>query len=119
MEAILNDKKQEFAAAIQNAQNVKESAQKAYSQEKEMGLANDGFCNWVVQNYPHFSAAYNQYQSAEAAYTQIFMHVDSASAQSWTSERRKKQVEDNRIDDEYEKKGHKMFQILSLDNEIE
>ncbi|KAF5664125.1 hypothetical protein FHETE_7234 [Fusarium heterosporum] len=119
MEAVLNDKKQQFAAAIQNAQQVKESAQKAYDEEKEAGLTNDGFVQWVIQNYPQLSAVYNNYQATQAEYTQIFMQVDSAAAQSWLEERRNKQMEDTWTDDEYEKKGYKQFQILSLDNEIE
>ncbi|KAM0350686.1 hypothetical protein ACHAPU_003178 [Fusarium lateritium] len=118
MEAILNEKKEEFSAAIQSAQNAKESAKKDYDQEKEMGMANNDFATWVLMNYPQLQATLAQYRASEAAYTQIFMQLDGSAAQAWVTERRNAHLTAMRTDDEYEPAGNKSCLILDLDNDV-
>ncbi|KAM0227193.1 hypothetical protein ACHAPO_011730 [Fusarium lateritium] len=79
----IQDFKQRFQAAYDHAISEKEKAEKAYNEEKEMGITQDPFNQWVAMNYPSYSAAENQYRGARAAYEAALQNGDTAGFQAW------------------------------------
>ncbi|CEI41718.1 unnamed protein product [Fusarium venenatum] len=48
-----------------------------------MGLTEDNFNQWVIQNYPPYSVAENQYRAARSYYEAAFQQSDMAGSQAW------------------------------------
>ncbi|KAL6922976.1 hypothetical protein ACHAP8_011806 [Fusarium lateritium] len=85
----IQDSKQRFQAAYDHAISEKEKAEKAYNEEKEMGITQDPFNQWVAMNYPSYSAAQNQYQATKAAYEAALQNGDTAGFQAWQEKYKK------------------------------
>ncbi|RGP59208.1 hypothetical protein FSPOR_11501 [Fusarium sporotrichioides] len=77
------DAKQKFQQAFDHVVTQKEEAEAKYQEEKDMGLTEDNFHYWAVQNYPSFAQAEAEYGSARGAYEAALKNYDIQGYNAW------------------------------------
>ncbi|CAG1971413.1 unnamed protein product [Fusarium graminearum] len=92
----LQDSKEKFQAAYDAAVTQKESSEKDWKDEKEAGLHDQGFDQWSAINAPAYTASFQQYQAARAAYEAALHAIDEQAARSW-QEKVRQAVIDNKL----------------------
>ncbi|KAF3921571.1 hypothetical protein AA313_de0203966 [Arthrobotrys entomopaga] len=100
-EARYNDAKAKFEKAVSHAEDQLANATDEYKEQKDMGITDKPFQDWVAQNYPVLQAAMSEYSATEGAYRMAYQQYDEAGFQEYqkkgTDEYNKLQFGDDEI----------------------